>query len=43
MRGLEKKNFYPSYVPMPFFEAVPGRARAIKKNFFTGFTFFTSK
>jgi hypothetical protein len=42
MRGFEKKFFYPSYVPMRFFEAAPGRARAIKK-FFAGFPFFTSK
>jgi hypothetical protein len=26
-----------------FFEAAPGRARAIKKIFFAGFPFFTSK
>jgi hypothetical protein len=30
MRGFEKKFFDPSYVPMHFFEAAPGRARAIK-------------
>jgi hypothetical protein len=28
---------------MRFFEAAPGRAHAIKKNFFAGFAFFTSK
>jgi hypothetical protein len=28
---------------MSFFEAAPGRARAIKKFFFAGFAFFTSK
>jgi hypothetical protein len=28
---------------MRFFEAAPGRARAIKKKFFAGFAFFTSK
>jgi hypothetical protein len=39
-----KKNFFdPSCVPMRFFEAAPGRARAIKKKFFAGFPFFTSK
>jgi hypothetical protein len=43
MRGFGKKNFDPSYVPMRFFEAAPGRARAIKKKFFAGFAFFTSK
>jgi hypothetical protein len=43
MRGFEKKFFDPSYVPMLFFEAAPGRARAIKKIFFDGFPFFTSK
>jgi hypothetical protein len=44
MRGFEKKNFFnPSYVPMHFFEAAPGRARVIKANFFAGFPFFTSK
>jgi hypothetical protein len=42
MRGFENFFFYPSYVPMGFFEAAPGRARAIKKNFFAGFPFFTS-
>jgi hypothetical protein len=42
--GVWKKFFFdPSYVPMHFFEAAPGRARAIKKNFFAGFPFFTSK
>jgi hypothetical protein len=43
MRGFEKNFFYHSYVPMRFFEAAPGRARAIKKNFFAGFPFFASK
>jgi hypothetical protein len=43
MRGLKKIYFDPSYVPMRFFEAAPGRAHAIKKNFFAGFPFFTSK
>jgi hypothetical protein len=33
MRGFEKKIFDPSYVLMRFFEAAPGRACAIKKNF----------
>jgi hypothetical protein len=28
---------------MRFFEAVPGRARAIKKKFFAGFPFFYIK
>jgi hypothetical protein len=41
--GVEKNFFYPSYVPKRFFEAAPGRARVIKKIFFAGFTFFTSK
>jgi hypothetical protein len=40
---LKKFFFAPSYVPMRFFEAAPGRARAIKQNFFAGFPFFTSK
>jgi hypothetical protein len=44
MRGFEKKILFdPSYVPMRFFEAEPGRTRAIKKKFFAGFPFFTSK
>jgi hypothetical protein len=43
MRGFEKIFFDPSYVPMRFFKAVPGSARAIKKKFFAGFAFFTSK
>jgi hypothetical protein len=43
MRGFDKIFFYPSYVPMGFFEAAPGRARAIEKIFFAGFVFFTSK
>jgi hypothetical protein len=43
MGGFENFFFYPSYVPMRFFEGVPGRARAIKKFFFAGFTFFRSK
>jgi hypothetical protein len=30
---LKKKFFDPSYVPMRFFEATPGRARVIKKIF----------
>jgi hypothetical protein len=39
-----KKNFFdPSYVPIRFFEAAPGPARAIKQIFFAGFPFFTSK
>jgi hypothetical protein len=33
MRGFEKKFFYLSYVPMRFFESVPGRS-AQWKNFF---------
>jgi hypothetical protein len=40
---LKKIFFYPSYVPMRFFEAAPGRARAIKKIVFAGFACFTSK
>jgi hypothetical protein len=43
MRGFEKIFFDPSYVLMCFFEAAPGRAHAIKKIFFAGFPFFTSK
>jgi hypothetical protein len=43
MRGLKKNFFDPSYVLIRFFEAAPGRARAIKTNFFAGFPFFTSK
>jgi hypothetical protein len=43
MRGFEKKNFDPYYVPMRFFEAAPGQARTIKKKFFAGFPFFTSE
>jgi hypothetical protein len=43
MRGVEKNFFDPSYVLMPFFEAAPGRARAIKKKFFVGFPFFKPK
>jgi hypothetical protein len=43
MSGFEKKIFYPSYEPMSFFEAVPGRARAIEKIFFAGFAFFYIK
>jgi hypothetical protein len=43
MRGFEQNFFDPSYVPMHSFEAAPGRARAIKKKFFAGFPFFTSK
>jgi hypothetical protein len=42
-RGLENFLFDPSYVPMRFFEAAPGRAQAIEKFFFAGFAFFTSK
>jgi hypothetical protein len=33
MRGFEKIFFDPSYVPMRFFEAAPGCARAIEKFF----------
>jgi hypothetical protein len=43
MRGFEKKIIDPSSVPMHFFEAAPGRARAIKKIFFASFPFFPSK
>jgi hypothetical protein len=43
MRGFEKNFLDPSYVPMRFFEAAQVRARAIKKIFFVGFPFFTSK
>jgi hypothetical protein len=41
--GLKEKIFYPSYVPMRFFEAAPVRVCAIEKFFFAGFAFFTSK
>jgi hypothetical protein len=40
---LKKIFLDPSYAPMLFFEAAPGRARAIEKFFFAGFAFFTSK
>jgi hypothetical protein len=40
---LKKIFFDPSDVPKRFFEAVPGRARAIKQIFLAGFAFFTSK
>jgi hypothetical protein len=43
MRGLEKNFLDPSYVLMRFFEAAPGRTRAIEKIFFAGFACFTSK
>jgi hypothetical protein len=43
MWGFEKFCLDHSYVPMRFFEAAPGRARAIKKIFLAGFAFFTSK
>jgi hypothetical protein len=43
MRGFEKLFVDPSYVPMCFFEAAPGRARTIEEYFFAGFAFFTSK
>jgi hypothetical protein len=33
MRGFEKIFLDPSYVPMRFFVAAPGRARAIEKIF----------
>jgi hypothetical protein len=33
MRGFEKKILDPSYVPMRFFKAAPGRAGAITKFF----------
>jgi hypothetical protein len=39
MRGFEKKILDPSYVPMRFFEAAPGLARAIKNFFLTVFHF----
>jgi hypothetical protein len=39
---LKKKFFDPSYVRMRFFEAAPGRLRAIKTFFLAGFPFFTS-
>jgi hypothetical protein len=42
-RGFEKNLFDPSYVPMLFFEAVPGSMRVIEKKFFAGFAFFTLK
>jgi hypothetical protein len=35
--------FDPSYIPMRFFAAAPGRAREIEKFFFAGFACFTSK
>jgi hypothetical protein len=41
--GVENFFFDPSYVPMRFFEAAPGRVHTIKKFFFAGFPFFTSK
>jgi hypothetical protein len=41
--GVWKKFFDPSYVPMRFFEAVPGWARAIQKIVFAGFPFFYIK
>jgi hypothetical protein len=34
MRGLKNFFFAPSYVPMRFFEAASGQARAIGKIFF---------
>jgi hypothetical protein len=43
MRGFEKMLFDPSYVPIRFFEAAPGRTRAIEKNFLPVSHFFTSK
>jgi hypothetical protein len=43
MRGFEKIFLDPAYEPMRFFEAAPGRARAIKQIFLAGFAFFTSK
>jgi hypothetical protein len=43
MRGFEQFFFYPSDVPMRFFEAAPGRAGSIQQIFFAGFPFFTSK
>jgi hypothetical protein len=43
MRGVEKICLDTFYVPMRFFEAAPGCARAIEKFFFAGFAFFTSK
>jgi hypothetical protein len=42
MRGFEKILFDPSYVPMRFFEAKPGRARDQKK-FFGRFRIFYIK
>jgi hypothetical protein len=36
MRGFEKL-FSPSYVPMRFFAAAPGRERAIENYFFACF------
>jgi hypothetical protein len=33
MRGFETNFFGPSYVPMRFFEAAPGRMRGIEKIF----------
>jgi hypothetical protein len=41
--GLKKNFVGPSYEPMRFFEAAPGRASTIETNFFAGFAFFTSK
>jgi hypothetical protein len=38
---LKKICFDPSYVPMRFFEAAPGRVHAIQKIFFAGFPFFS--
>jgi hypothetical protein len=42
MRGFETNFFDPSYAPLHFFEAAPGRARS-KIFFVAGFAFFTSK
>jgi hypothetical protein len=42
MRGFEKIFFDPSYVPMRFFAATPGRERAVEQIFFAGFACFTS-
>jgi hypothetical protein len=43
MRGFEQHFLDPSYVPVQFFAAAPGRAHAIEKFFFAGFVCFPSK
>jgi hypothetical protein len=43
MKGFEKKCLDPSHLPVRFFAAARGRARAIEIFFFAGFPCFTSK